>query len=331
MAHQIETFKDGTAAFAEAPSRKQAWHRLGTVTEGAMTAEEALSLASLSGWNVRKISLTGTEITDSGASILEIPGHYATVRSNPKTGETEPLGVVGSKYTPVQNEENCTFINTMLDVSGAVYDTAGSLKGGRRVFVTMKLPGGIRIAGVDDIDLYIAATNSHDGSSAFTIMVTPIRVVCQNTLDWALAGARRKISFSHTPGAKDRISRARSALGILHNHCEVFEQDAERLINEQMAMDELKAICDRLWPIDDEPTVRSKNIHDKRLTTIEELFENAETQSNIRGTRWAGIQAIGEYVDHFAPAANADVRATRVLIGSAEELKQKAHAFITAL
>ena len=105
MAHLIEQFTDGTAAFASA--RTDAWHRLGTVTKGAMTAEEAMNTAYLAGWNVRKLPLTATAMDDNGVTSIELPDQFATARNNPKTGSVEYLGVVGSGYTPVQNEEHC--------------------------------------------------------------------------------------------------------------------------------------------------------------------------------------------------------------------------------
>src|SRR5919201_2661263 len=104
MAHNIEIHADGTASFASA--RIDAWHRLGTVTRDVMTAEEAMATAYLSGLNVRKLALTAAEVNGTGVTSLEVPGQFAPARTNPKSGATEILGVVGSGYTPVQNEEH---------------------------------------------------------------------------------------------------------------------------------------------------------------------------------------------------------------------------------
>src|SRR6266568_1794524 len=209
MAHMLEEHADGTVSFASA--REDAWHHLGTVTNNAMTAEEAMSTAFLSGWNVRKLGLTATEITETGVTSLELPDQFATVRTSPKSGRTEYLGVVGAQYEPVQNEQHCELLNTLVDESGAHFETAGSLRGGRQVFVTLKMPQTMTLAGTDRVDLYIAGLNSHDGSSAFRLLVTPVRIVCANTQSMALERAKTSYSIRHTSGAKANIVQARKA------------------------------------------------------------------------------------------------------------------------
>jgi hypothetical protein len=105
---------------------------------------------------------------------LEVPGAYATVRTNPFTGaRASPWASSVAGYHPLQNEEHAAFLNHLADASGATFDTAGSLRGGRQVFVTMRLPQHLSIGGTDRVDLNIAALNSHDGSSAFRVLVTP--------------------------------------------------------------------------------------------------------------------------------------------------------------
>jgi hypothetical protein len=130
MAHEID-ITNGIASFA---ARTDAWHRLGQIVGHAMTAEEALAAAHLSGWNVRKMALQVPQepvITDNGVTTpapLPVDDHFATVRTNPITGNIDVLGVVGSKYEPVQNEESCALLNALTDESGAVFETAGALR-----------------------------------------------------------------------------------------------------------------------------------------------------------------------------------------------------------
>ncbi|WP_369228754.1 DUF932 domain-containing protein [Streptomyces sp. R21] len=332
MAHEIEQFTDGTAAFASANT--SAWHKLGTVTDGAMTAEEAMHLASLSGWNVRLLPLTATEITPEGTTPVEVSQHFATARTHPKTGRTQTLGVVGSDYHPVQNEEHAEFLNLLADESGAHFETAGSLRDGRGVFLTMRMPQGLTIGGNDDIDLYIAASNSHDGGSAFRIIVTPVRVVCANTLRAAIHGARSSFVVRHTAGAKARISQARSALGLTFRYAEEFEKAAQRMIEAEMTLNELRSVVDELWPLKtDSP--RAKTNQRQRWGAISNLFEHADTQAGIRGTRWAGYNALTEFANHVAPAQGktdaekAEARAERVISGAANDLMEKAFALTT--
>src|SRR4029079_10046221 len=92
MAHQIEAFADGTAAFVTA--RQDAWHRLGTVTAECLSAAEVLQIASLGGWNVRKERLQAAQ---SGALV---PERYAITRVHPKTGQREGLATAGRAYQP---------------------------------------------------------------------------------------------------------------------------------------------------------------------------------------------------------------------------------------
>jgi phage/plasmid-like protein (TIGR03299 family) len=311
------------AAFASA--RVDAWHQLGTVTRECMTAGDVMETAYLGGWNVRKIAVQGTEFTPDGVNVIDAPDRFMTVRTSPFTGTTEYLGVVGNDYTPVQNEEACELLDLLTDESGAHFETAGSLCGGRRVFVTMKLPDTMRVGGVDDIDLYLAASNGHDGTAAMRVDVTPVRVVCANTQRAAFRHSRGHYSFRHTSGAKNRIEEARQALRLTWRYCEAFEAEAERMINEILRPGEFDRIVSDLWPLPPNPGTRAKNNHLHRQGTLRFLLEAADTQRAIRGTRWAGYQAITEYLDHKAPAKNEDMRANRVLTsGALADIKTRA-------
>src|SRR5262249_37935482 len=145
-------------------ARQSAWHRLGTVTSDCLTAEDAIAKALLGGWKVRKIALQGVETTPDGVNIIEGPDKAMTGGTNILTGAPEDPGVVGPDSATVQNEEAAEVLNRLVDESGAHFETAGSLRAGRMVFITMKLPTAMRIAGVDDMELYLCATTSHDGT-----------------------------------------------------------------------------------------------------------------------------------------------------------------------
>lgn len=325
MAHQIEQFSDGSAAFASA--RQDAWHRLGTVTPDAMTAEEALSAARLGGWNVRKLSLVARELTDDGVTSHEVERFYATARTNPVTGSTDLLGVVGETYHPVQNEANCEILNALVDESGAHFETAGSLMGGRQVFVTMKLPDTMELGTARDrLDLYIAALNSHDGSTAFRLLITPVRIVCANTQAMAISAAKTSFSIRHTETAKGRIDEARRALGLTWKYLEEFQAQAERMMQEELTVPQFHKVRDELWRPADAAKDSARTVGNsvRRDAALDQLFTQASTQGNIRGTRWAGLQAIGEYIDHFAPAKDSYARAVRTVAGDSMRMKEQA-------
>jgi phage/plasmid-like protein (TIGR03299 family) len=329
MAHELEVFADGRAAFATA--KLDAWHRLGVVTADCMTAQEAMTTALLGGWNVRTAALQAVELSADGVQVLQVPDQVATVRTNPITGATDLLGVVGKDYKVIQNEECAELINLLVDESGAHFETAGSLRGGRQVFLTMKLPTSLRLAGVDDVDLYLAVTTSHDGSAALRIDATPVRVVCANTQRMALRASRGHYTFRHTTNVKGKIAQARSAIGLMWDYCTAFETEAQRMIDTELALAEFRKVCEQLWPLPDNPSTRTTAYHARRTATVEDLFVHAGTQANVRGTAWAGLQAVGEYLDHHAPAADAAKRAERVLTsGTVARLKQHAYELLTA-
>ncbi|MEU0558460.1 DUF932 domain-containing protein [Dactylosporangium sp. NPDC006015] len=323
MAHELETLANGQTAFASA--RLSAWHQLGTVTDEGMTAEDVMTKAWLGGWEVRKIAIQGIEVTKvGGITKVDCPDKFMTVRTNPVTGETEYLGIVGDDYTTVQNEQVTELLNLLVDESGAHFETAGSMREGRRVFVTMKLPSAMQIAGVDDIDLYLACNTSHDGSSGIRLDATPVRIVCANTQRLAYERSRSSYTFRHTSNVTTKISEARAALGLMWKHFETFETEAERMINEALTMGQFEKIVAELWPVADDASDTTRNNAKQRTNTLRYLIRDADTQKAIKGTRWAGYQAITEYIDHFAPAASDAARATRALTGTGADLKARA-------
>jgi phage/plasmid-like protein (TIGR03299 family) len=322
MAHEIETYADGSAAFASA--RVDAWHRLGVVTTDCMTAQEVMVKARLGGWRVRKISLTGHEITADGVSPVEIPDRFATVRTNPVTGATDYLGVVGLDWRPFQNEEAAELLNVTVDEAGAHFETAGSLRGGRQVFITMKLPKHIMVGGVDRVDLFLAALNGHDGSRAIRVMLTPTRIVCANTQQIAMHDAVAAHALRHTKNVGQRVQEVREALRLVWRAADDFQAAAERMINATLVVDEFEQIVDRVWPAKaGGGQVAERNRTERKLQLVQ-LLTQADTQAAIRGTRWAGYQAIAEYVDHFS-AKTAQAAALQVLTSSvAKQRKERA-------
>ena len=328
MAHEIETHGTEAAAIF---AREDAWHKLGTTMPAGFTAEEAMTVGKLGGWNVRKLPVTMTDITDDGVTSVEVPGQFAIARTNPWTGAVEPLGgVVGAGYTPIQNEEHCELLNALVEESGAHFESAGSLRGGSEVFVTMRMPEAMTVGGVDRVDLYIAALNNHIGRAAFRLLVTPVRVVCANTQAAALGNNVGMFSIRHTANARQAINEAREQLGLAFKYAEEFETEAERMIQETMTDGQFREIMMREWgPLED----MGKRAQDNAQQTVDHVFKlwsEADTQAAIRNTRWAAYQAVTEYVDHFIPVRGAGdeatVRAERVLT-SADLPAIKRHAF----
>lgn len=328
MTAEIETFADGRAAFFSA--RTPAWHRLGTVTPDALTAQDALVTAMLD-WDVELHQVSTLIMDDEGVHTVEVPNRFATVRRHPATGEYDALGVVGPSYTPVQNRDAFAVLDNIVDESGAHFDTAGSLKRGRNVFMSMKMPDTMQFSNGDEVDLYLLATNSHDGSSSFTLAVTPVRVVCQNTLTLGLAQARRTFSLRHTSGIHGRVQQAREALALTWQYRDEFADEVERLIAADFTARQFESLVGALFPKQND-TKYSATRAANELEALMGLW-NAPTQENIKGTKWAAYNAVVEYADWFAPVRgkkDADVRrAERTLTGAADDLKQRALSLLT--
>lgn len=326
MAHNLD-ITNGQASYVGA--RQDAWHQLGTTLDHSFTAEEAMREGLLGGWDVRKLPLAALE---DDSDPIRLGQKMAVARTNPILGNTEVLGVVGPNYHIIQNEDHADFLNALVDESGAHFETAGALEGGRRVFITMKLPDHMLIGGVDKVDNYIAAVNSHDGSSAFTLMVTPIRIVCQNTLNVALNGAGNTFRIRHTRGAEKLIrSQAREALDLTFKYSEDFDKKAEQLINTTMTDATFHEIIEKAFGAPEDASQATLTRTGSKLDQMSRLFVEAETQENIRGTAWAGFNALTEWYDHFSPTRGDNrntSRATRAVLDAS--FKNKALSLMLA-
>ena len=205
-------------------AKETPWHRIGNVTEGALTSSEAIVKAGLD-WTV---TLNPIFTTGTGGLAQAITDHFATVRDVDDT----VLGVVGNRYTPIQNIECFDFLDTVLDDSSASYETAGSLYGGKIVWMLVNLGKDI-VVGEDKTVPYLLLTNSHDGSTAIKGMTTPIRVVCANTLSLALKNNVTSFGFRHTNNVHQKIDQARKLLDINYKYVDNFQLEVEKLVDKQ--------------------------------------------------------------------------------------------------
>lgn len=326
MSANIEQFEDGTSAFFSA--RQVAWHQLGTVTPDALTAQDALATAQLD-WQV-KVSEAPVSVEVDGTTI-SVPDKFLTYRNHPKAG-IAALGVVGNRYTPVQNSEAFDFLNYLVDESGAKFETAGSLGNGERVFMTMKFPESLEIAGVDTVNQYLMAVNSHDGSTSFSIAVTPVRAVCTNTVRLALRNAVAKVSLKHTAGVTSKVQQARETLGVVWRYQAEFEQEAKRLLDTPMSDIDFQAFVERLVP---EPR---KDASQREITTRERKREEilaiwkAPTQANVANTAWAAYNTVAEWADWAMPTRGSEnkdlARAERIMMGGVDAIKERAQLLL---
>lgn len=326
MAHNLDT-TNGTVSYVGA--REDAWHHLGVTLPGRFTAEQAMAYGNLGGWNVRKTPVS--TILEDGR-YLPVPGRYATVRDNPLIpGQVDVLGSVGGSYTVIQNEAHADFLNALVDESGAHFETAGAIDGGRKVFVTMKVPTHINVGGVDRVESYIAAVNSHDGSTAFQVMVTPVRIVCQNTLNLALGNHSHSFRMAHRSGAANArvVQVARQALDLTFGYLDEFQAEAERLINTTMTQVTFEQMVQKAFGAPEDAAAQAITRAENKIAEMERLFADSVTHEGLRETAWAGLNALTEWADHYSPArgdSKSEVRAARALLDPA--FKNRAFALV---
>lgn len=289
MAHNIETmFSAG---------RVKPWHYEETkevtkLIQEAPTSKEALHLAGLD-WEVQQTPV----YTDAG---LEIPNYKANVRSTDKS----VLGIVSDRYKIVQNTEAFEFTDEIVGETedGVVkYETAGSLCGGKKIWLLAKMPMQ-KILG-DEVEPYMCFTNSHDGSGAIRICMTPIRVVCNNTLNMALAGARRQWSTKHVGDMQSKLEEAKLCLQLADAYMSGLADEADRLANAKLRREQLDEILDEMFPIEDNASDRKK----RNIQTIKDDFFVAYFMPDIaqfRDTAWGAVNAMSDFVTHATPKRN---------------------------
>jgi phage/plasmid-like protein (TIGR03299 family) len=299
------------------------WHGLGAVLDQPpATIAEAIEASGL-GWRVEREPIA----VDRGdaASVddwweprcEEIRGYYATVRQDTRT----VLGIVGERYRIVQNEQAFEFVDQLLG-SCLHFETAGSLQGGRRVWVLASLPEHVEVGG-DVVRPYVLLMNSHDGSTAVTAATTPVRVVCQNTLNWALERARQRFSIRPTEQISRRVHEARRVLELSIDYYEQFRATGNQLASESCSERQLQRVLDGLYPSGTEDRVsdRSRRSREQTKRRIVELFLHGETQGNAPGSKWAAVNAIVEYGDWHRPIRQGGERFARAVDAGAEKTR----------
>ncbi len=237
MAHELD-LSNNQANFVS--YKQKAWHGLGTVLEETMTIEDALNYGGLN-FNVNKLPNTHLIpfVTETG-----IKGNHKVTSDNSFfTYRDDTNAVLGDKlgkdYTVLQNLEALGIFDLILENnSGITLETAGSLKGGKTVFVTVKMPQKIVVGNSDEVEQYLVASNSHDGSSAVRVMFTPVRVVCQNTLTMAIKGAQGIHAIRHTGNVKENTQQAFKIMGLALTNHDVAEATFNKMAKTRLMKEE---------------------------------------------------------------------------------------------
>ena len=301
MADLIETQR-GKASFAS--FRQPAWHQLGEVFTEEKNTKEMLESANLDKWNVR------LEDLDTPAHLTSDKNYQYVVRTNP-TNETQTdiLGVVGERYHVMQNEDLFGFGDAILD-GGGRWETAGSIKGGRVVFGALALeretildPSGV----ADKVKTYLLINTSHDGSLAIQASVTPVRVVCANTLNLALNsiktknGVKQSFKIRHTSTASGKVQIARETLGLTNAYMDAFDIMAQAMIQKTVTAKDFNDIILASYPKPDADVKGALTKWTTKVDSINDIY-TGEFNGMVAGTAWGAFNALTERLDWYRSA-----------------------------
>lgn len=326
MAHQITRTngKDEMAYFGQVP-----WHGLGTAFDRPMTSREAIEAAGL-GWTVatRPVYLPAR---DPVGGFNEVPLFRATVR----TDTDAVLGMVTARFVPLQNVEAFGWFDGVVGEGHAAYHTAGSLRGGSRVWILAKLPDSQWILPDDKIDQYLLLSNGHDGGQGITVGFTPIRVVCANTLAGAVPQekaerAKKKdlVEVMHTIGARARLTDGLRVIGAARKYFERFGEKARMLTTKTLTDEVARQYFEAVLPCPKGHDITTGQVDGWKTvqTVLAGLFH--EGRHNIlpgmQGTAWAGYNAVTEYAGHLVRRRSAESRFHAMVYGDGAALSSRA-------
>lgn len=268
-------------------TREKPWHGLGVQVQEAPTSEKALWLAGLD-WKVLQ-----KDIYTEGR--IKVTGYKANVRDS----DGQVLGVVTDRYKVIQNEEAFAFTDALLG-KGVRYETAGSLQKGKKVWMLARLPKEYIISG-ERISPYLVFSNTHDGSGAVRVAVTPIRVVCNNTLNLALDTARRSWSMIHTGNISGKIQEAADTLFRAEEYMDKLGKEIEDLRSVEITDQQVKEYIEILLPMEKEPTPAQARNMIRLRTDMKQRYYDAPDLQKVGNNAYRFINAVSDFATHSSP------------------------------
>lgn len=267
-------------------TREKPWHGIGVEVLSAPNSKDAIQLAGLD-WTV-----SPRKIYDANGNPIE--GFVANTRDS----DNSVLGIVSNKYKIVQNSEAFEFTDSLLD-EGITYETAGSLHNGKTIWLLAKMPE-TKILD-DKFDPYICFMNTHDGTGSIRVCMTPIRVVCNNTLNLALRNAKRAWSTCHMGDISSKLYEAKVTLGLANQYMSALDEEADKLANKKISDAQVEAMLNDIFPIDEEKDSERKINNIIAIKTDFFKYLAAADISQFRGTAWGAINAATDMVAHNKP------------------------------
>ena len=269
--------------------REKPWHGIGTMVEEAPNSVDALRLAGLD-WEVEKrpIHLYGG-------------GEIDNYKANVRVSDGKVLGVVTDSYRIVQNREAFSFTDEL--IGGDVrYESAGSLKDGKKIWLLAKMP--VRQVAGDDVEPYLCFSNTHDGSGAIRVCMTPIRVVCNNTLNLALDTAHRQWSSRHVGDISQKIHEAQMCLDLADTYMNSLAEYADRLANKKISDEQLDNLLNEMFPVDDDDSARKKFSVQKAKDEFMVCYLRPDI-AMFMNSAWGVVNAMSDMVSHSTPRRKA--------------------------
>ena len=322
MAHNLN-FNEQTAKHSFFSVKEKAWHNLGQIIQDYPTSAEAIHHAGLD-YEVEKRKLYTPSLSDD---TIEVPNYFSNVR----TDNDAVLGVVGKDYQIVQNKDAFSFFDAIVGGDGILYETAGALGKGERIFITAKLPNYIRVGKDDLIEKYLFLTTSHDGSGSITAAFTPIRIVCANTLNAALRTQSNTVRIRHTSNAKHRLEQAHKVMGI----SDILSVQMQAIFNYwaklRISDNEVKKLIQSALAPSKEVL---KNLQDGKEDELSSCFTNmvdsafeyamsdpTQLMDTTRGTVFGAYNAITGYFQNVRSYKDEEAKLASLLMGGTGQLR----------
>lgn len=330
MAHNIN-FNENTGRYAFASAIEVPWHKLGQVLDHVMTSEEAIREAGLN-YIVDKTPVLG-EFNNYENELSEykvLPKKYLTYR----TDTNDLFDVVSDRYEIIQNEKAFEFFDSIVGKGQAIYETAGALGNGETIFVSVKFPSHIRVLNTNDvIENYCMLTNSHNGKQSLTVIFTPIRVVCNNTLSMALANCTNKVKVRHNASTEFKLKEGESILGLYNTYSKnmnnVFDQMAkvkypinDYLFDVLLDNDEALLAKEQNYLYVDEISTYKKNL----ITSCVEYYHTGRGQELdiCKGTVYGAFQAVNGFLNNGKYYRSEEEKFEQLINGQSAKINQTA-------
>lgn len=310
--------------------RKSPWINTATwvnTNNDQLSAAQVLENAKLD-WEVQHTPLSTTAINNDGVTVVQLEDKVATTRVN-KDGSASVLGITSPTYSIVQNSEIVDIVDSVMYESGAIFESAGELRGGKKIFMAAKLPDtlDLTIKNIDPVNAFLIASNTHDGTDSLRFEIKYLRLVCINGMTrWTNASS---ISFRHSARMNVKIENVRETLGLVLKSTEEFNLLSSSLMEKKVANSDFWTIVKDLLPVEEYMTDRQVSNVEERRGALLGIW-NGSTQENIKGTAWGIVNAFTEFEQWTRTTRKADDFAAgeRFMMNQGSTLSDKVLAMV---